>query len=80
MAWGITSSKAKKVKWSQWQTVLPSPGSVEQPWESQSPVGHSEVRAEREGRAGLPLSSASALWKPIASSFLIPEVVFQTYL
>lgn len=71
--WAVTSSKAKKVKWSQRQTVLPSPSSVEQPWESQSPVGHSKVRTEEEGREGLPLSSPSAPWKPVACSFLILE-------
>lgn len=73
MTWAVTSSKAKKVKWSQRQTVLPSPSSVEQPWESQSPVGHSKVRAGDEGRESLPLSSPSALWKPVASSYLILE-------
>lgn len=67
MAWAITSSKAKKVKWSQRQTVLPSPSSVEQPWESQSPVG------EEKGRESLPLSSPSAPWKPVVSFLLILE-------
>lgn len=49
MAWAVTSSKAKKVKWSQRQMVLSSPSSVEQPWESQSPVSHTKVRAEKTG-------------------------------
>lgn len=40
--WALTSSKAKKVRWSQRQMVLLALSSVEQPMEDQSPVDHGQ--------------------------------------
>lgn len=40
--WAVTSSSAKKVRWSQRQTVPLAPTSVEQPLEDQSPADPGE--------------------------------------
>lgn len=50
--WAVTSSRAKKVRWSQWHTVCLAPGSVEQPSEDQSPVGPGWTGGEEEGKRG----------------------------
>ena len=48
----ITSSRAKKVRWSQRQVVLLPPNSVEQPLEDQSPDDPGEEEGESRGGDG----------------------------
>lgn len=87
--WAVTSSRAKKVRWSQWHTVCLAPGSVEQPSEDQSPVGpgvdgwggrgeervpERRKRAQRAGREPIPSLPVLPRAGPLGPTFShIPE-------